>query len=91
MEISSGIHSLFYCLLQPGHLDQESEEKEKRRRRKCIICLKPVAVKWKDLESHKNYSKKKKRVWKQFDLGGLEEMDQNNSCPAIHENTCLVL
>lgn len=21
----------------------------------------------------------------------LEEMDQNNSCPAVHENTCLVL
>lgn len=50
-----------------------------------------MAAKWKDLESHKNYSKKKKRVWKQFDLGGLEEMDQNNSCPAVHRKICLVV
>jgi hypothetical protein len=42
----------------------------------------------KDLESHKNYYEKR-RVWKQFDLGDLEEMDQNNSCPAIHRNICL--
>lgn len=50
-----------------------------------------MAAKWKDLESHKNYSQKKKKSMETIWSGGLEEMDQKNSCPAVHENTCLVL